>query len=386
MLLQRKLQYFSLLIVLFIFLSIPSSICFAASSSANIDQISAAILFDRQTGLILFEKNANEPVPVAGLSKLPALLLLTNAIDKGILDLDNEIIVSENAANTKGPTAFLSAGEKICAEELYKSSVIIAAGDSIIALGEHIYGSQEYFFENIVQNLRNLSIDIDITDCLGVDSLFSATQLHDIASHIAPSKTYSAYSCQKLSYLTHENGEKTELANANKLLSSFPGCIGLITGSSATAGYCGVFEAIQNDTDLICIVLGASDAAHRSAAATELFQLGFSNYQTKTLLHSGDIIAENLPVQNGKRKFTNLIVKKDIKVTMPISENTPEQQWSITQDLIAPITEENAVGSISFLATDGSILAKEELYSQFNIPAWTLREVFRQILLQYLHY
>lgn len=384
MLLRHKLHHFSLLILVIAFF-MPTNTAFAVTTSANTDDISAAILLDRQTGYIIFEKNMNELVPVAGLSKLPALLLLTNEIDAGVLDLNNEIIISKDAASIKGPTAFLSANEKICASELYKSASMIAAGDSIIALGENLYGSQEHFLENIQQNLNRLSIDITITNSLGTDCLFSAAQLSNIACQIAQSKTFTDYSSQKLDYLIHENGEETELANANKLLSAFPGCIGLITGSSDKAGYCGIFEAIQNDTDLICIVLGAANTAQRSAIATELLQLGFSNYQTKTLFRNGDIIAENIPVENGKREFTNLVVKKDIKITVPISQNAITPQWAIEQDLVAPITNESAVGSISFFATDGSLLAEEKIFSQFNIQVWTLREVIHQLLIQYLH-
>ena len=105
----------------------------------------AAILLERDTGQILFEKNAHEKLPPASMTKVMTLLLIMEAIDDGRLKLDEQVTVSERASSMGGSQVFLEAGEQMSVEDLIKAIAIASANDASVALAEQIAGSEEAF-------------------------------------------------------------------------------------------------------------------------------------------------------------------------------------------------------------------------------------------------
>ena len=114
----------------------------------------------------LLDKKGTEPMSVAGLRKLPAVLTLCRAFDSGLIAESTGMQVSPHAASISGPTAFLESGERIEAGELLKAAVMISAGDAIVTLGENAFGSESVFLNNIQVTLKELGIDRTLTDCL----------------------------------------------------------------------------------------------------------------------------------------------------------------------------------------------------------------------------
>ena len=105
----------------------------------------SAILMEKETGKILYEYNADEKLAPASMTKIMSLILIMEEIDSGRLNLNDSIVVSQNAANMGGSQVFLEPNSSMKVEELLKSISIASANDAVVAFAEHIAGSEEQF-------------------------------------------------------------------------------------------------------------------------------------------------------------------------------------------------------------------------------------------------
>ena len=145
------------------------------------------------TDITVAENHADEWLNVAGLTKLPAVLTLCLAFDKGLIRDDDTIQVSANAASIDGPTAFLKRGESIGAGALMRAAVMISAGDAIVALSEHAFGSEDVFLDNIYVTLRSVGIEKQLPNSLGTYMTFSCRELVALGEAAVESLTFLKY-------------------------------------------------------------------------------------------------------------------------------------------------------------------------------------------------
>src|SRR5690625_2993477 len=101
-------------------------------------EVKSAILIERDTGELLFDKNSHQKLPPASMTKIMTLLLIMEEIDEGRLKLDEIIRISENAASMGGSQVFLGAGEEMSVKDLLKSVAIASGNDASVALAERI--------------------------------------------------------------------------------------------------------------------------------------------------------------------------------------------------------------------------------------------------------
>ena len=109
----------------------------------------AAVLMDADTGTVLYTKNAAEALPPASVTKVMTLLLVAEAIAAGEINLDDNVVVSANAASMGGSQIFVKEGERFTVEELLKSAIIASANDASVALAELLCGSEDAFVEKM---------------------------------------------------------------------------------------------------------------------------------------------------------------------------------------------------------------------------------------------
>ena len=202
----------------------------------------------------LLDKKGAEPMAVAGLRKLPAVLTLCRAFDKGLISESAGMQVSPHAASIPGPTAFLESGERIDAGSLLMAAVMISAGDAIVTLGENAFGSESVFLNNIQVTLKELGVERPLTDCLGTGVAFSARDLCALGTAAVKSEHFCRWSAQYMEHIVHAGGRETELVNANRMIRSYSGCFGLMTGSQKEEGYTGVFAVKRSSLDLAPII------------------------------------------------------------------------------------------------------------------------------------
>ena len=121
--------------------------CWLASSPAQAFETAAkaAIIIDNRTGAVLFEKNADERIPPASMSKLMTAYMIFDQLKSGKLKLDEEILVSERAWKMGGSQMFVEVGERVKVEDLIRGIIIQSGNDACVTMAEAIAGSEEEF-------------------------------------------------------------------------------------------------------------------------------------------------------------------------------------------------------------------------------------------------
>ena len=145
-----------LLILIFLFILIP--VVKAEETEDLAPNAKSAIMIEASTGEILFQKNANEKLAPASMTKMMSMLLIMEEIEKGNLKYDEEITASENASSMGGSQIFLQAGEKMTVTEMLKGIAIASGNDATVAMAERIAGSEEAFVKKMNSRAKELGL------------------------------------------------------------------------------------------------------------------------------------------------------------------------------------------------------------------------------------
>ena len=93
----------------------------------------SAVLMELSSGCVLFEKNSHEKLPIASVTKIMTLLLVMEALDDGLIDLQDSVTCSEVAASMGGSQIWLEPGEVMTVHELVKAAAVVSANDACAA-------------------------------------------------------------------------------------------------------------------------------------------------------------------------------------------------------------------------------------------------------------
>lgn len=373
---------------IFLSLLIAASCIFSAGSSADqpvdMSGLKAAILVESSSQQVILEHNSAASVDVAGLSRLPLLMVLCEAVDKGELNLDSTVSVSEEASRVKGPTSFIEGGEQISARDLMKSAIMIGAGDSIYALCELYSGSDSAFCGRVNSRMQELDINVNYTTCAETGVVLSASDLMKVGCELIKSSCFKEYSSVYLDKLVHANGTETQLASPNKLLKSYSGCDGIATGSSESAGYCGVFSVERGGTRLVGVVLGAASASERFETAGKLFDYGFGSFKSVTLVKKDEVVASDVAIAGGDEKSVSLISSKDIILLLQQNEAPPQKVLDVPETIPAPFSQGDVLGYLKIVDSTGTELLKVELLADKTVDEASFKDFFIRILIEWL--
>ncbi len=134
---------------------------FAEEKQAELaEEAAAAILMEADTGRVLYEKNSEESLPPASMTKIMTMLLIMEAIDEGKIDYEDKVVTSEYAASMGGSQIFLEPGEEMTVRDMLKGIAVASGNDASVAMAEHIGGSEEKFVEMMNKRLKNWALKI----------------------------------------------------------------------------------------------------------------------------------------------------------------------------------------------------------------------------------
>lgn len=261
---------------------------------------------------------------------------------------------------------------------------MISAGDATMALGEHLYGSEERFLEAIQERLEALGITAALSDPLGTECELSAADLSILGRALMESPCFSAHAGMTLESITHADGRETELVSANRMLRSYAGCNGVATGSSAEDGYCGIFSAVRGDTALLAVVLGAENSKERFAAAVDMLDEAFLTIRTERLATEGEVLHEGIRVRGGAERSIPLIAKETVVLVREQDAGALTATPEIPEECEAPIAEGQVLGYIAYRTPDGAEAARVELIAQHAVEQIGFRDALRNVLLTFL--
>ena len=374
-------RLFSLLVSI---LLLPAPLAAGISEVTDSAALSAALVAPLDSNVPILEKEMQTACAVAGLTKLPALVTLCEAMDTGIIARDTVMQVSEKAASVGGPTAFLEPGEQLAAEELMRAAVMISAGDAIYALAENAFGSEQVFLGNIAVTTARLGLDKTLTDAVGTGCAFSAYELMQLGRAASASPTFCEFSGCYIANLVHADGRTTELVNANRMIRFYAGCFGLMTGSSREDGYCGVFVATRNDMSYLVVIVGAPSSETRFAAASALFDHVFANYKLQRLSTAYEPAVTGAKVRDGDWDAVDLVPHETVVLLLQKSEGELTRTLELPEELAAPLAADTAVGRLLYTYPDGTPVREIALYPARDVLSNGLLDILRRIARAYV--
>ncbi|MGB1158691.1 MAG: D-alanyl-D-alanine carboxypeptidase family protein [Porticoccaceae bacterium] len=347
----------------------------------------AWMLIDADTGQVITEHNADQPLPPASLAKMMTTYIASEEIESGRIKENDLVLISDNAwelggAKTDGSTMFLSPRSKVSVLDLMHGVIIQSGNDAAIALAEHISGGESAFADNMNYQADLLGMSntyyVNATGLPAEGMVTSARDLTSLAQAII-NEHPEHYSIYAKKYFEHNNINQP---NRNRLLWRDSSVDGLKTGHTQEAGYCLVASSKRRDMRLISVVLGASSADSRARETQKLFSYGFRYYDTLTVYTAGDIIRENTAVWYGEQDFINLTIADDIVLTLPKG-----QQKALSADILidseikAPITAGQELGRLRVSLNDQQMVDVPLVAEQDIAEAGLFSQLFDWILL-----
>lgn len=320
----------------------------------------SAILIDYATGEVLYEKNADERLAPASMTKIGSMLLIMEAIDSGKLSVDDEVTISEEAASMGGSQIFLEAGEVYTVHDLLKGVAIASGNDAVVALAEKVAGSQGAFVNMMNERFKELGANnTNFVNAHGLDSeghYSTARDMATIARELLIHEKILEYTSIYEEYLEKNDGTKTWLVNTNKLVRFYGGVDGLKTGFTESAGYCLTATAKKDDFRLISVVMGEDSTENRSSDTVKLLNYGFNTYKINTIKTKDEVLGK-VRVERGKENFAEIVLLEDATELLKNTEDVSNYEFNLKVDTIkAPVKPGDIVGSAEIIDNDGNII------------------------------
>ena len=339
----------------------------------------SAILIEASTGKVLYEKNADEALPPASVTKVMTLLLVMEAIEQGKIAYGDTVRASANACSMGGSQIFLEENEEMSVEDLIKSVVIASANDAAVALAEYIAGTEEAFVEQMNKKASALGMkNTTFENTNGLDDtvqnhLTSARDIAIMSRELIKYPKITEYSSIWMDSI--RNGE-FGLTNTNRLVRFYKGATGLKTGSTAKAGFCISATAKRNDMELICVIMGAQSRDIRNAAAVSLLDYGFANFGVYQ--KSGDKI-DNIPIKKGLEPDVDAEYNSFSAVLKKNEIGNITQEIKLVDGLEAPIEKGAVIGQVTYKSADGEI-GKSDIIATETVDKMTFWGMFVEFL------
>lgn len=334
----------------------------------------SAILIEASSGTILYEKNANEKLKPASVTKIMTLLLCYDEIKAGNMSYDDIVTISEHAASMGGSQCFFEAGEEQTVYDIIKCIEISSGNDAAVAMGEHIASSEQEFVKLMNNKAKELGMNnTNFANACGLDDPNHYTSALDIGimsrELITKHPEIFEISTIWMDHITHKTSKgesRFDLANTNKFLRQYTGANGLKTGFTSEAGYCMSGTATRDGVTLIAVIMGADTKETRNTEVGKLLDYGFS----KCNVYVDDQVFDDtykFKVSNGIKDYVipDNILQHQIILVNESSDNISKEIIS-NDSLKAPIKKGDIIGSVKY-TIDGNTIDEIPIYSSENI-------------------
>ena len=307
-------------------------------------------LYDMNTGTVLFEKDADVPMPPASMSKIMTSYMVFEKLRDGTLSMDDTFTVSEKAWRKGGSKMFVEVGKQIRIEDLLRGVIIQSGNDASIVLAEGISGSEEAFAEAMTRKAQELGMtNSTFANATGWPDDYQRMSARDLATLAARIITYfpefyAFYSEKEFTWHGIRQG------NRNPLLYRNTGADGLKTGHTEEAGYGLTASAERNGRRLILVATGMKSMKERGRETERILNWGFREFDNYTLFESGQTVDE-AEVWLGSTPTVPLASPRDIVVTLPRKlRNEMSVSVSYQQPVPSPITEGDQIAVLRVTA------------------------------------
>ncbi|MGP9042263.1 D-alanyl-D-alanine carboxypeptidase family protein [Cytobacillus kochii] len=344
-----------------------------------VKNVKSAILIERDTGKVLYEKNSDVQLPPASMTKIMTMLLIMEAIDEGKLKWDEKIKTSEYAASMGGSQIFLEPGEEMTTKEMLQGIAIASGNDASVAVAERLAGTVDDFVKMMNAKAKELGLKDTVfknpTGLPVTDHFSTAHDMAMMAKELLKYEDITNFTGTYEAYLRENTDKKFWLVNTNKLVRFYPGVDGLKTGFTQEAKYCLTATAEKNGMRVIAVVFGAPSSKERNAEVTKMLDYAFNKYETHAMYKRNQAVAK-VKVSKGEKKQVEALTSEPISILAKKGEDIKNVKQTVVLDknMKAPVKKGDEVGKIIF-EKDGKTMVESPLVaSQDSKKAniWTL--------------
>ncbi len=317
------------------------------------------LLEDFHSGQIIAEKNADQPLEPASITKLMTAYVVFSEIREGNLSLEEKVRISEKAWRTEGSRMFVEVNSQVSVADLLKGVIIQSGNDATVALAEQVAGTEEGFASLMNHHAEQLGLTgthfVNSTGLPHKDHYTTARDIAIVARAMIEEfpEYYRWYSERQFTY------NNITQYNRNKLLWRDESVDGLKTGHTESAGYCLVTSAERDGMRLISVVLGTGSEEARADASQALLNYGFRFFETHKLYDSGSKLT-SARVWKGASESVDLGLDKTLYVTIPRGEyKNLDAAMQLQDHIIAPVTQDQPLGRVVVRLAEEAVVEKD---------------------------
>ena len=343
----------------------------------------SCILMDATTGTVLYEKEADQPLAPASVTKVMTLLLVMEAIDRGQLQWDDMITASANAAGKGGSQVYLEENERMTVRDMVKCVAVASANDCAAALAEAVAGSETEFVERMNRRAAELQMtNTHFSNCTGLDDEAGAdvhyTSARDIAIMSRELLRHPEIRQFTTIWMDTIRDGTFGLTNTNKLVRFYPDTTGLKTGFTQSAGYCMSASASRDGMELIAAVMHCGSSTDRFASAKALLEYGFAGF---TLVDpAGEEEIPRVAVELGEEETVQPVLR-DAQPLLLNRETAAQlrREIQVQPTVSAPVEPGQTLGTIRIYNGD-SLLTEVPLTAESGVARLSWLRVTERLL------
>jgi D-alanyl-D-alanine carboxypeptidase (penicillin-binding protein 5/6) len=318
----------------------------------------AAWVYDVATGTVLLEKNANEPMPPASMSKLMTLYMLFEAIADGRVTMETTFPVSSRARSMGGSTMFLNETDRPTVRELISGIIVNSGNDACVVVAEGLAGSEEAFARLTTERARALGMtETALANSSGWPDPAHRMSMRDLGLLTLRiiedfPEDYAFFDEREYDY---EGRSPANRMNRNPLFRIFPGdpddpesirADGLKTGHTAEAGYGIVASAIQGERRVIVVVTGLASEQERADETARIISWAFRQFTRAQVARAGERVAE-AAIWLGEADRVGLVVQRDGEALIPTAARDAITREVVRREPVpAPVMAGQVLGDL----------------------------------------
>lgn len=348
-----------------------------------------ALIYDRASGRILYEKNGNKQTPMASTTKImTAIVVLENA------KLTDTVTITAKAAGIGGSRLGLKKNDKITVNDLLYGLMLRSGNDAAVALAIHVGGSVEGFAEMMNKKAEELNLTSShFVVPHGLDNeghYTTAYELAKMADYALKIDKFKEIVGTKVATI-HINDYAKKINNTNNLLGSVSGVYGVKTGFTNGAGRCLVTACKRDDLDIIMVIIGADTNNIRSKDTIKLIQYAYTEFETVDIKEIIEEKFNNWKNINEGRIYVDKGIRNQVKLYL---EELPYKQMAVKKNKIdkidievtamyyleAPIKENEILGSTK-IVIEGEVIEVLDIYVKEEIQKKNILDYLKEFLL-----
>ena len=339
----------------------------------------SAILIETSTGEVMYQKNANERLAPASMTKIMSLILIMENIENGNLKWNDIVVVSKNASSMGGSQIFLETNEMMTVEDLVKGICIASGNDATVALAEKIAGTEKAFVKLMNDKAKSLGLrNTNFMNSTGLDAeghYSSAYDMSIMARELVRHEKILEFSSIYEDYLRKNTAKKFWLVNTNKLVKFYSYIDGLKTGYTGNAGYCLTATGMKNDMRLISVVMGEENTDNRTTDTLAMLDYGFNMYSINKVVNKDKSLG-NVRVNLGDIENVDIMLEEDITILNNNQKGKKNITYEInTNNINAPVKKGDVVGKLD-VYEEGRYLYSRDITVMNDIEKANIFKVF----------